>query len=140
VGRGISGSLVHFALLRPITEKDLRNEFFSDVQASSQSKHGFLKEPSISDAPMFVTADYVYGPDESHYSPHRILGRCVALPLGRSFDADRGRTLRKQAAFVVLWLRDCYDGAMNWRGGSADAKPQTRSGAIINLSLAAIVD
>ena len=41
------------------------------MEVSNQSQHAFWTEPAISGAPIFVTADYVWGPDESHYSEHR---------------------------------------------------------------------
>jgi hypothetical protein len=70
---GVSGWMIHSALLRPGTGKDLQNLFMSDVSVSNQSQSAFWSDPSISDAQFFITADYVWGPDESHYSPHRYI-------------------------------------------------------------------
>ena len=47
--------------------------FLSDITISNQSKHEFWNLPQLSNAPVFATADYVWGPDESHYSEHRYL-------------------------------------------------------------------
>jgi hypothetical protein len=70
---GVSGWGIHFALLRPGTGKDLENLFMSDTSVSNQSQHAFWREPAISDAQIFVTADFIWGPDESHYSEHRYM-------------------------------------------------------------------
>jgi hypothetical protein len=70
---GVSGWTIRFALLRPGTGKDLENLFMSDVSVSNQSQNALWTDAGISDAPFFVTADYVWGPDESHYSPHRYI-------------------------------------------------------------------
>jgi len=70
---GVSGFGIHFALLRPGNGKDLENLFLSDTSVSNQSQHAFWTDPTVSDAPIFVTADFVWGPDESHYSPHRYI-------------------------------------------------------------------
>jgi hypothetical protein len=40
---------------------------------SNQGEHAFWGDPAISHAPIFVTADYTVGADESHYSPHRYI-------------------------------------------------------------------
>jgi len=45
----------------------------SDISVSNQSQHAFWNDPTISDAPIFVVADFVWGPDEAHYSPHRFI-------------------------------------------------------------------
>ena len=70
---GVSGWTIHFALLRPGTRKDLQDLFVSDTSVSNQSQHVFWSDSAISDAQIFVTADYVWGPDESHYSEHRYM-------------------------------------------------------------------
>jgi hypothetical protein len=69
---GASGSQIHFALLRA-TERDLEDLFRPDISVSNQSEHAFWNDFSISDSPLFVTADYVWGPDEAHYSKHRYI-------------------------------------------------------------------
>jgi hypothetical protein len=68
---GTSGWTLHFALLRPDVSKDLDDLFMSDVEISNQSQHAFWSDPSTSDALIFVTADFVWGPDEPHYDRHR---------------------------------------------------------------------
>lgn len=69
---GVSGYRIHLALLRP-TETDLQDLLMTDASVTSQSQHAFFTEPSISDAPFLITADYYWGPDESHFSPHRFV-------------------------------------------------------------------
>jgi hypothetical protein len=66
---GGSGFRVHFALLRPETGKDMEKLLTLDV--SNQSEHSFWADSSISDAVIFATADYVWGPGEAHYQDHR---------------------------------------------------------------------
>src|SRR5206468_2577219 len=67
---GVSGFTIHLALLRP-GGKELENLLGSDVSVSAQSQTAFWTDASISDAPFLVTADYIWGPDESHSGPHR---------------------------------------------------------------------
>src|SRR5690242_18507564 len=62
---GVSGSSIHFALLRLGTRKDLDNLFPYSLTVSNQSQHGFLHEATISDRKIFVTADFVWG-NEGH--------------------------------------------------------------------------
>jgi hypothetical protein len=68
---GTSGWGIHFALLRPGPGKDLQDLFLGDMSVSNQSRYSFWSDCAISDTPIFVVADYVWGPDESHYTPHR---------------------------------------------------------------------
>jgi len=70
---GVSGRQIHFALLQPGTRKDLQNLFLSDTSVSNQSQHAFWSDSTLSDAQIFVTADYVWGPDEAHYDAHRFI-------------------------------------------------------------------
>lgn len=70
---GVSGWGIHFALLHPGTGKDLENLFPLDLSVSNQSQHAFWNDSTISEAPIFTTADFVWGPDESHYSEHRYI-------------------------------------------------------------------
>ena len=70
---GVSGWTIYFALLRPGTGKELEDLFPSDITVSNQSQHTFWNDPAVSDAQIFVTADYVWGPDESHYGEHRYM-------------------------------------------------------------------
>ena len=70
---GVSGFAVHFALLRAGQGPNLEDCFLSAISISSQSEHALWKLPAVSDAPIFATADYVQGPDESHISEHRYI-------------------------------------------------------------------
>jgi hypothetical protein len=70
---GVSGFGIHFALLHPGSGNELENLFLSGISISSQSEHEFWNLPALSDAPIFATADYVWGPDESHTSEHRYI-------------------------------------------------------------------
>ena len=94
---GVSGWRVHFALLQPGAGKDLEDIFLSDISISSQSQH----EHTISDAPIFVTADYEWGPDEGHYDEHRytisayVLRTPVFIDAPAYYLADRFMTVRK---------------------------------------------
>ena len=69
---GVSGFTIHFALLRPSNMK-LENLLVSDASVSAQSQNAFWTDDSISDAPFLITADYIWGPDEGHFSPHRFI-------------------------------------------------------------------
>jgi hypothetical protein len=67
---GVSGWTVKFALLRPGENEKLDNLFLSDVSVSNQSQHAFWDETTVSTSKIFLTADFTWGPDESHYSAH----------------------------------------------------------------------
>ncbi len=78
---GVSGWMVHFALLRPGSGTTLDNLFLSDPSVSNQSQQAFWSEPSISRSQIFVTAEYVWGRNESHYEPHRfVISSYLRLP------------------------------------------------------------
>ncbi len=68
---GVSGWSIHFALLLPQTSKQLANLFADNVTVSNQSQHTFWSEPELSQAKIFVTADYLSGPGDTHYGEHR---------------------------------------------------------------------
>jgi hypothetical protein len=70
---GVSGFGIHLALLRPGTGAQLEDLFLDGMSVSNLSQHAFWVDSSISDAPIFLTADFVWGPDESHYSEHRYI-------------------------------------------------------------------
>ena len=70
---GVSGFGIHFALLQPDAGKSLENFFPLDLSVSNQSQHAFWNDSTISEAPIFLTADFVWGPDESHYVAHRYI-------------------------------------------------------------------
>jgi len=69
---GVSGWEIHFFLLQPGTGKDLE-DLFSDITVSNQSQHAFWNDSTISDAPIFLTAQYSWGPDDGHYGEHRYI-------------------------------------------------------------------
>jgi hypothetical protein len=99
---GVSGWAVHFALLRSArTGKSLENLFPPDTLVSNQSQHAFWNEPSISDAQIFLTAEYDYGPDESHYGEHRYIISAYVLRTSTMLDGlnyyleDRYMTVRR---------------------------------------------
>ena len=85
--RGVSGFRMHFALLRPGEGKDLDDLFVSDRTVSDQSQYSFWSDPAVSDAQIFVTADYVWGPDEAHHGEHRYMISAYARKY--SFDLNR---------------------------------------------------
>ena len=98
---GVSGWQIHFALLRPGTGKDLQDLFMSDISVANQSQHAFWSDLSISNAQIFVTAEFVWGPDEGHYGEHRyIISAYVVRPSSIVDDLyyyleDRYMTARK---------------------------------------------
>lgn len=98
---GVSGFSIHFALLRPGAGKDLENLFAEKIPASNQSQHAFWNDSSISEAPIFLVADFKWGPFESHYSPHRyivssyVLGPVELGDLPECFLEDEFMTVRK---------------------------------------------
>lgn len=99
---GVSSRLIHLALLRPGTGKDLEDLLATAVTSvSNQNQYEFWDDVTISDAQIFVTADYVWGPDEGHYAEHRyILSSYVLKPRLNSEDGsyyldDRYMTARK---------------------------------------------
>jgi hypothetical protein len=93
---GTSGWEVHFALLRSGLGGDLENLFEPDLSVSNQSQHAFWSDPVISDAQIFVTADFIWGPNESHYSGHRYIISAYVLKEDFSyFLEDRYMTARK---------------------------------------------
>ena len=98
---GVSGFQIHFALLRPGTGKNLDN-LFSDIAVSNQSRHVFWNDSTISGAPIFLTADYVWSPYEGHYGEHRYMISVYVRPTPNAYDAfdsycleDRFMTVRK---------------------------------------------
>lgn len=64
---GVSGWSVHYVLL----DSDLKDFLGEDVTVSNQNQHGFWNAPAITDQKIFLTANYVWGPDEGPYGPHR---------------------------------------------------------------------
>lgn len=68
---GVSGFRILYALLRSGEGPYLENMFLSETSTSNLSDQKWFHFPSVSSAPVFVTADWTWGPNESHYSPHR---------------------------------------------------------------------
>jgi pimeloyl-ACP methyl ester carboxylesterase len=67
-----SGATVHYALLRPGRLGSIENLLPPDLVLSEISEQDFWSDPSISDAPLLVTADFVWnGISEGHFSDHR---------------------------------------------------------------------
>jgi len=104
---GVSGFEIHFALLRPQPGSELQDLFAPNVEISSQNQHAFIKYPIFSAAKIFVTADYVWGRDESHFSPHRFLVSVYALRPSLEGDnhyylEDQYMTSRKYALDATL--------------------------------------
>lgn len=97
---GVSGRIINFALLRPGSFGNL-HEIMTMDGVSNQSEYEFWTKPEISVAPIFVVADYEWGPDESHYSEHRfvisayVLLRSDLLDDPIYFLDDRYMTVRK---------------------------------------------
>jgi hypothetical protein len=97
---GVSGRSLHFALLRPGRFNNLDDILGADP-ISNQSEHAFWTESAISGSPIFVVADAVWGPDETHYSEHRFVISAYVLLTSNLFDApryfldDRYMTVRK---------------------------------------------
>ncbi|MGD0435399.1 MAG: hypothetical protein ABSB86_02965 [Bryobacteraceae bacterium] len=98
---GVSGWQIYFALLCAGKGRNLDDLFLSDVSVSNQNQHAFWNDPEISESPIFLTAEFVWGPDEGHYGEHRyIISAYVRMPsslLGGSYYqlADRYMTIHK---------------------------------------------
>ena len=69
---GTSGFGIHVALLRPSTGNEGLNQLLT-LELSNLSQRAFWTESSISDSKIFVTAEWVSGPDEAHYDEHRYI-------------------------------------------------------------------
>ncbi len=105
---GVSGSSIHFALLRPGGGKNLGDIFLSETTVSNLSQHAFWTDRTISDSPIFVTEDFVWGPDEAHYSPHRYIVSSYVLKHPKELDG------------VFYYLEDRY---MTTRTYNLDTAP-----------------
>jgi hypothetical protein len=93
---GVSGWEIHLALLRPGTGNTLESLFVPDISVSSQSEYAFWSDSAISATQIFVTADYVWGPDEGHFGEHRYMISTYTRPT-TAFDND-----------LHYWLADRY--------------------------------
>jgi hypothetical protein len=98
---GVSGLSIHYAILRPGNGNELNDLLPSDLAISNQGQSAAWNVREISDAVIFVTATYEWGPDESHYSPHRytisvyVLLSSELLDDRRYFLDDQYLTVRK---------------------------------------------
>jgi hypothetical protein len=98
---GVSGWGINFALLCPGKGTNLDDLFLSGISVSNQNQHAFWNDPEISGSPIFLTADFVWGPDEGHYGDHRyIISAYARMPSslhnGSYYRlADRYMTVRK---------------------------------------------
>ncbi len=97
---GISGIGIHFALLVPGADKELEDLFPSDIAISNQGRFAFWSDPVIAGTPIFITADFVWGPGESHYDEHRYmvsayLRATASDDPGTYYLQDRYMTVRK---------------------------------------------
>ena len=76
-------------------------DFFSGITVSNQNQHAFCNDSAISDALIFLTADYNWGPDQGHYGAHRyIISSYVRTRLAFSnrfsyYLADQYMSIRK---------------------------------------------
>lgn len=75
---GVSGFGIQYALLQPGSGKperegELENLFDVNLVVSNQSQRRFIEEPKVSEAAVFVTADYVWGMMEGHFTAHRFI-------------------------------------------------------------------
>ena len=69
---GVSGWTIQFALLRPGMGAQL-DDLFSGITVSNQNQHAFWSDSAISEVPVFLTASYVWSPEEGHYGFHRYI-------------------------------------------------------------------
>jgi hypothetical protein len=97
---GVSGWEIHYSLLQPGTANALDDLFVPGISLSNQSQHAFWSDSAVSDARIFVTAEAVWGPDESHYGEHRyMISAYVLAPssfdLHRYYLEDRYMTVRR---------------------------------------------
>ena len=79
-----------------------------DASVSNQSQYAFWSDPTISDAQIFITADYVWGPDESHYSEHRFIISAYVLRSSSLLD-DPGYFLEDRFMTVRKYDQDAND-------------------------------
>jgi hypothetical protein len=77
---GVSGFALHFAVLEfcdrvgfPGCKVDELKNLLPELEISNQSQHAWWELPKISDSRVFLTAEYVWGPREAHYSDHRYI-------------------------------------------------------------------
>lgn len=104
---GVSGWQIRFALLLPGSGKELQNIFLSDTTVPNQSQYAFWTDPTISDAQIFVTAGFVWGPDEGHYAKHRyIISAYVVRPRTVVNDTDYSHYLEDRYMTILKYDLD----------------------------------
>jgi len=71
---GGPGTIVELALLDfPNPRDEIENRLFLEGYLSEISYYDFWNESSISDAPIFITANYVWGAEVGRFSDHRFI-------------------------------------------------------------------
>jgi hypothetical protein len=109
---GGSGANIHLALLRPSVREGVENLLPGDVELTEISGHAFSAEPSVSDAPIFVTADFVWGPLETHPENHRYIISVYLIDRStdRYYLEDRYMTARKYEGDLGFEKKEVLDG------------------------------
>ena len=68
------------------------------MSVSNQSQYAFWNDAAISDAQIFITAGYVWGPDEGHYAAHRYIISAYIQGASSYYLEDRYMTAHKYAS------------------------------------------
>jgi hypothetical protein len=121
---GVSGWQIHYALLRLGNGKDLINLLWGDVSVSNLGQDALWSLPEISGALVFVTADFIWGPYESHFGEHRYMvssyvyqwetSDLIDEPVcslqdrymtTRYYDSEQGDVLKSEKSEIVSRLR-----------------------------------
>jgi hypothetical protein len=127
---GVSGFGIHFALLQPGARKDLQDMLPADMSLSNQSQHAFWNDSTISAAPILVTAEYVWGPDEGHYGDHRFMVSAYGLKSDALmyYLEDRFMTARKYdlEANANVLASEKLEIIRRLRRSSAESEPRQR--------------
>jgi hypothetical protein len=102
---GGPGTIVSLALLHPGQRDEIDNRLVLEGHLSEISTHLFWNESSVSDAPILVTANYVWGDSEARFDDHRfivsayVLKTSLMAPEDFSYRLeDRYMTIRKYAS------------------------------------------
>jgi hypothetical protein len=96
---GGSGILTTLALL--VSREGRLVNLLPDVALTNQSEYRFWNEAAISDTALFVTADYVWGENESHFGRHRyrVTTYSFSKELQEYAIRDEYLTLKKYAGY-----------------------------------------
>ncbi len=100
---GGSGSIVCLGLLQPTPDGHVR-DLLPEISLSEISGHAFWNERTISPSPILVTANFVWGYEEGHFSDHRFIVSAYLLKEGLDPEFftyeldDRYMTLLKYAS------------------------------------------